>query len=86
MIFREYVHRFAKAPHPESLAILLEDGTVAFYTEGVWIPISEELARLIRRERPFAHLVHADFTWKVYAGHHPGLIGRAKDLLPDLFE
>jgi hypothetical protein len=64
-----------------------EDGTIGFYPpEGVWIPISEELARFIRRERPFAHLIHEDFTWKVYAGHHPGLIGRARDLLPELFE
>ena len=86
-MFREYAYQFSKPPHPEDLAILLEDGTIAFYPpEGVWIPISEELARRIRRERPFAHLVHADFTWMVYAGHHPGLIGRARDLLPELFE
>jgi len=85
-MFREYAYRFSKPPHPESLAILLEDGTVDFYPEGVWIPISEELAQFIRRERPSAHLVHTDFTWKIYAGHHPGLIGRARDLLPELFE
>jgi len=86
-MFREYAYRFSKPPHPDDLAILLEDGTIAFYPpEGVWIPISEELARLIKRERPYAHLIHQDFTWKVYAGHHPGLIGRARDLLPELFE
>jgi hypothetical protein len=86
MIFHEYVLRFVKAPHPKELAILLEDGTIAFYPpEGVWIPISEELARFIRRERPGAHLIRTDFVWKVYAAHHPGLIGQAEDLLPDLF-
>jgi hypothetical protein len=31
MIFHEYVLRFVKAPRPKELAILLEDGTIAFY-------------------------------------------------------